>query len=210
MNLLLLGATGLVGGQVLQQTLADPRVEHVIALTRRALPAHAKLSAPRSWISIICRRRRPGGVPMRCCARLARRSGRPARATHSVASIMPFRSPPRVLRARTARLPAYSVPPWGADPASRLFYNRVKGELERDLAAVGFPSLALVRPGVIAGKRNEHRPAEQLLLRVLHSVKPLLPRGWRPSPAPAIAQAMLDAAISAQPGVRIVDSAALS
>ena len=98
----------------------------------------------------------------------------------------------------------------GADPASRIFYSRVKGELERDLAAVGFQSLTIVRPGVIAGERNEHRMAERLILRVLHSVKPLLPRSWRPSPASTIAHAMLDAAIGTRPGVRIVGSAALS
>ena len=41
MKLLLAGATGLVGGHVLAQALADPRIDAVIAPVRRALPAHA-------------------------------------------------------------------------------------------------------------------------------------------------------------------------
>ena len=50
----------------------------------------------------------------------------------------------------------------GANPSSRFFYNRVKGELERDLATLGFPSLTFVRPGLIGGRREEARPMEQV------------------------------------------------
>jgi hypothetical protein len=38
----------------------------------------------------------------------------------------------------------------------------VKGELERDLATLGFPSLTFVRPSLIGGKREEARPVEQV------------------------------------------------
>jgi uncharacterized protein YbjT (DUF2867 family) len=43
---LLVGSTGVVGRHVLRLALADPRVERVIALTRRPLPAQAKLENP--------------------------------------------------------------------------------------------------------------------------------------------------------------------
>ena len=45
-RLLLVGASGLVGRQVLEQALADPRVAAVVAPSRRALPQHPRLSAP--------------------------------------------------------------------------------------------------------------------------------------------------------------------
>ena len=46
MQLLIVGATGLVGSQVLQQALADSRITRVVAPVRRALPAHPRLLAP--------------------------------------------------------------------------------------------------------------------------------------------------------------------
>ncbi|WP_017669777.1 NAD(P)H-binding protein [Blastomonas sp. AAP53] len=45
-TLLIAGATGLVGRETLARALDDPRITHVIAPTRRALPPHAKLTNP--------------------------------------------------------------------------------------------------------------------------------------------------------------------
>ena len=45
-DLLLVGATGLVGQSVLRQALADSRVSKVVAVTRQALPPHARLENP--------------------------------------------------------------------------------------------------------------------------------------------------------------------
>ena len=45
----------------------------------------------------------------------------------------------------------------GANARSSIFYNRVKGELEDALSALVYPSLVLVRPGLIDGERERHR-----------------------------------------------------
>src|SRR6185369_13815174 len=50
----------------------------------------------------------------------------------------------------------------GADPGSRIFYNRVKGEVEADLRALGLRELHLFRPSLMLGPRAERRPAEAL------------------------------------------------
>jgi uncharacterized protein YbjT (DUF2867 family) len=94
----------------------------------------------------------------------------------------------------------------GADLNSRVFYSRTKGELERDLLAVGFPSLTFVRPGLIGGDRQESRPAEQIGVRVSQLLKPLLPRRYRVVPAEQIAQQLLRSALAALGGVRVVMS----
>jgi uncharacterized protein YbjT (DUF2867 family) len=98
----------------------------------------------------------------------------------------------------------------GANPSSRFFYNRVKGELERDLATLSFRSLTFVRPGLIGGKRDETRPAERLAAIVLGVLHPILPRRLRINPAERIARALIDAAIAAHPGTHIVGSAELT
>ncbi|MFX5610906.1 hypothetical protein ABTD85_21005, partial [Acinetobacter baumannii] len=88
----------------------------------------------------------------------------------------------------------------GANPQSSIFYSRVKGELERDLRALGFHSLTLVRPGLIGGERNEVRRGERLALTVLGALGPMLPRAWRINPASEIAKALVEAALAPQPG----------
>jgi uncharacterized protein YbjT (DUF2867 family) len=209
MKLLLVGSSGLVGGHVLEMALADPRVAAVVAPTRRALPAHPKLFAPvvdfdtlpqdAAWWqadAVICTlgttmrsagsqdafRRVDHDYPL-AVARLARQHGTPCHVLNSAI---------------------------GADADSRFFYNRVKGELERDLAALGFASLTHVRPGLIGGARQEKRTAERAMGAVLALLGPVLPRRWRVNPAPRIAHALLDAALQARPGVHIIGAEQLS
>lgn len=209
MQLLLLGATGLVGQNVLTLALADPRVHRVVAPVRRTVPAHPKLLAPMvdyehlpedaAWWradAVICTL----GTTMRAAgsrdafrkvdhdytlaaARLARRHGTPAFVLNSAL---------------------------GANPASTVFYNKVKGEVEQGVAQLGFASLTIVRPGLIGGTRQETRPAERVAILAARILHPLLPRQWRINPAASIARAMLDAAISAQPGRRTINSAELA
>ena len=208
MRLILAGATGLVGRHVLARALADPRVTHVVAPTRRPLPAHPNLDAPlvdfdalpadAAWWradAVICAlgttmktagsrdafRRVDHDYPL-AIADLARRHGTPVYVLNSA---------------------------MGADAQSRVFYNRVKGELESALRTRGFASLTLVRPGLIGGDRDERRLGETLATHVLRTLHPLLPRKWRINPADRIAEALLDAALDPPAGVHVVASDAL-
>jgi uncharacterized protein YbjT (DUF2867 family) len=54
----------------------------------------------------------------------------------------------------------------GADPRARVFYSRVKGETERDLADLGFCRLDIAQPGLLIGPREERRPVERFLQTV--------------------------------------------
>lgn len=209
MKLLLVGATGLVGREVLRLALMDARVSEVVAPVRKPLPAHPKLDAPlvdfdrlppdASWWrmdAVICTlgttmklagtrqlfRRVDHDYPL-AVARLALAAGTRAYALNSAA---------------------------GANAGSRLFYNRVKGELERDLEALGFISLTYVRPGLIGGEREEARAGEGAALRLLRVLGPVLPRRWRINPAPRIAGALLEAALAAAQGVHVVSSEQLA
>ena len=209
MQLILAGATGLVGAQVLRLALADARVTKVIALARKPLPAHPKLLAPAidfdalpqdaAWWradAVICAL----GTTMK------------AAGTQAAFRRVDFDYPLAVARlAHAAGTPAYVLnSAAGADPSSRFFYNRVKGELEAALATLGFASLTHVRPGLIGGKRDTVRAGEAALAFVLKVLAPVLPARWRINPAGRIAQALLEAAIAATPGVQVIASAQLS
>ncbi|HEV7588773.1 MAG TPA: oxidoreductase, partial [Longimicrobium sp.] len=97
----------------------------------------------------------------------------------------------------------------GANARSRVFYNRVKGEVERDVAAVPFEGVALLRPSLILGPRAERRTAEDLAQRLMPLAAPLLVgplRGYRAIDATTIARAMVRLAREGFRGVRVVES----
>ncbi|CAD5280912.1 conserved hypothetical protein [Bosea sp. 62] len=209
MKLLLAGATGLVGGHVLAQALVDPRIDAVVAPARRALPAHPKLLAPTVDFEAL-----PEDAPWWAADAAISALGTTIRKAGSQEA---FQRVDHDYQLDVARLASRHGTPvfvlnsaLGADPASRIFYNRVKGELERDLAGLDFASLTFVRPGLIGGERQESRPAERAALALLGILGPVLPRAWRINPAGCIAAAMIEAAIAAKPGMHVVSSAELA
>lgn len=207
-RLLLVGATGLVGGHVLDQALADPRVSAVVAPTRRALAPRPGLINPVVDFDRLPQDADWWAVDAVVCTlgTTARKAGSPG-AFYRVDHDHPLEV---AYLAHRHGARAYALnSALGADAASRVFYLRTKGEIERDLQAVGYASLTLVRPGLIGGARAESRPLERLAVMASGWVQPLLPRRWRVVPAERIARCLLEAAVSASPGVRVLPSEAL-
>ena len=207
-TVMLVGATGLVGQQVLHKALASEQVGRVVAPTRRALPPHPKLLNPvvdfdhlpedAAWWAV-------DAVVCTLGTTIKVAGSQPA--FYRVDHDHPLRVAQLALR-HGAR--AYALnSALGADPASRVFYSRTKGELERDLQALGYPSLTLVRPGLIGGERHESRPAEQIGVRVSQWLGPLLPPRYRVVPAERIAHHLLRSALAAEPGCTVLPSEAL-
>jgi uncharacterized protein YbjT (DUF2867 family) len=204
-KLLVLGSTGLVGRHVLAQALAHAQVDEVIAPVRRPLPAQPKLSAPvvdfdalpadADWWqadAVICAL----GTTMRIAG--SEQAFRRVDHDYPLAAAQlahAHGTPTYVLNSST-----------NADRDARVFYLRVKGETEHDIAQVGFRSLTLVRPGLIEGDRDEFRAGERIGLAVLRTFEGVVPKHWRPNPADRIAATMLEAALTASPGVHVIGS----
>ncbi len=108
-----------------------------------------------------------------------------------------FEAPVAVAReARAAGAGRYLiVTAVGADPRSRIFYNRVKGETEEALRALEFPrGLRVFHPSLIVGERGERRPAERAAMAVMRATRPLFIGGlsrYRAIDAADVARAML-------------------
>ena len=62
----------------------------------------------------------------------------------------------------------------GASPTSHFFYNKIKGELERDLGTLNYPYLTVLRPSLLSGDREEFRLAESLTTAVGNLFKPIV------------------------------------
>jgi len=208
-TLLLVGATGLVGLEVVRQALADRAIERVVALTRRPLELrHLRLEnqvvdfdalpTEAAWWNVdavICTL----GTTMRQA--VSRAAFRKVDHDYVLAVARQARAHGAEVFALTSSL--------GAKAGSGNFYLRTKGEIECDLAAEGFTSLTFVRPSLIGGKREKQRWAEALGLKVFAVMASVLPRRYRIAPAERIAASLLAAVRAGLPGVRVVESEAI-
>ena len=128
----------------------------------------------------------------------SRQDHRPNEAFRSVDHDLPLSFARQAHQAGTQNFALVSA--IGASVDSSFFYARVKGELERDVREIGFRSLAILRPSIIEGGRDEVRLAETLVLKLSHFLAPVLPKRFHLNPAPKIAQVLVDAVVTAEPG----------
>ena len=204
----LAGGTGLVGGECLRLLLEEPRYQRVLALTRRPLTVHHKLAQTAADFPDLAglSPEIAGGDVFCCLGTTIGKAGSPE------AFRRVDRDFPVALARKCAALGARRfllVSSLGADPDSRLLYSRVKGECERDVAALPFEAVVLLRPALLLGRRAESRPAEAFAQAVLPALSSALVgplRRYRPVEASAVARAMLRLAGEALSGVRVVES----
>ncbi len=206
MNALLIGATGLVGSHLLRLLLEDERFTSVTALGRRpAGVAHAKLRdavvdfrTPGSFAALVT-----GDVLFSALGTTLRAAGSQA-AQREVDHGFQLRVAQAARRNGVAALVLVSSA--GASPRARVFYSRMKGELERDVEALGFERLRILRPGLLDGERREFRRAERWALRALRPLAPALPAAARPVHAAVVARAAIRAALDPAPGCARVEA----
>ena len=203
MKILLLGATGLVGRNVLAQALAHPAVTRVIAPTRRPLEFHPKLTNPVSdrLEALLSEGINQGIDGLVCALGTTMKKAGSKEAFREVDYALPLKF------ARAAH--QYGVDTFvlvsasTASANSAMFYSRIKGEVERDIGLVGFRSLTIVRPSLIGGKRDEPRLMEHIALRFLGILSPILPKKLQINPADTIAAACLAGVTRGDPGLHV-------
>ena len=188
----LAGATGLVGGALLRGLLDEASVTAVHAVGRRP----PGLAHPRLVAHVVDFSALPALPPLDevylALGTTIRAAGSQAafRAVDFDASLAVARAA-RAAGARRAGL----VSAMGADARSRIFYSRVKGELEEAVAALGFEGLVIARPSLLLGDRaglgQAVRPLEALGTVAGRLLGGLVPRHHRPVAAASVAAALL-------------------
>lgn len=210
-TVLLVGATGLVGSACLRLLMADPTVGQVKTLTRRPLP-----NLPAAWSQqgklaqqIADFERLEAHPQWLACNQVICALGTTMRQAGSGAAFRRIDHDYVVNVARLALAQGAShflvVSSMGADAQSANFYYRVKGEVEDDLKALGYPSLTIARPSLLLGERAEWRWGEELGKRL----GVFLPPRWRPIDAGLVAAALVQASHLPDIGVRLLENAQL-
>jgi uncharacterized protein YbjT (DUF2867 family) len=208
-NALVAGASGLVGGLLLDALLESPLYREVCSLGRRPLPKqHPQLTQRTVDFARLEGEALPPADDAFCCLGTTIKKAGSQEAFRAVDhdAVLAFAKAARKAGARRFLL----VTALGANPRSRVFYNRVKGETEEDLKALGFESLIILRPSLLLGERAESRPGERVAVVVTQVLGPLLrPFSGRPIEARTVARAMLALARDATGGVRVAQSGEL-
>lgn len=203
---LLVGATGLVGGEVLRQLALDGSVDEVRVLARRPVDGEVpskvrvivtdfhELDASAEWLRV--------DLVFSALGTTIRKAGSQAEfrridfaIPYAIAALARTQGASRFLLVSSI----------GADARSRIFYSRVKGELEDAVLSLGYPAVTIARPSVLMGPRKELRVGELMMKRAGF----LLPASWKPVEARQVASALVRSAREDGPGVRVLDNIAL-
>ena len=207
-TVLILGATGLVGGCCRDLFMADRRFSKVVTLTRTPLADGAGSSrhvnqvidfdAPESY-----RGKTAADVVVCALGSTIKKAGSREQ-FRRVDFDYAFDLSRAALENGARHLLLVSAK--GAATDSRFFYNRVKGELEAAVAGLGYERLSIFRPSLLKGTRQEFRAGEEIGNFLAGVVSFAIPHQWKPTPADCLARAILEAAILGRPGKKVYES----
>lgn len=203
---LIAGASGLIGSQLLTLLLASDRYAKVIVVGRRPVPqVHPKLEQrvldfdqlEQHALALIA-------DDVYCCLGTTMRQAGSKEAFYKVDYLYVVKL--AALTAGNFAAQFLVVSAMGADPDSRFYYNRVKGEMEDAVRKTPFRVIHFFRPSLLLGARSEKRLGEQIGAVLLGILRPLLLgplRKYQPVAAATVARAMLRAAEEDGGGVRV-------
>ena len=210
---LLVGGTGLVGRALLSMLLASKHYQRVHVLMRRTSPdikASAKLR-----IHQVDFARPPAKLPRADDVFIA--LGTTIKIAGSQAAFRQVDFDFVVNTARAARAAGPTrlavVSALGAGAKSRVFYSRVKGEMQEAITQLGYETVVIAQPSMLLGDRpalgQPARSGELWAARLLGPLGRIVPKGVRPIPARAVAAALLAAILDAKQGVQVLKSGAM-
>ncbi len=190
---IIIGATGLVGSHLLQKILTDERFAFAVVFVRRPTGIrHQKLiehiidfNEPEKWQQLV-----RGDVLFSALGTTIKKAGS-KEAQYKIDFTYQYNF------ARLAAengVPVYVlVSSAMANPNSRIFYTRIKGQLEEAVKKLLFKSVQILQPGMLVGVRNEERPGEIIGSAVIKFLNKLgIAKQQKPIDAEIVAQAMIN------------------
>lgn len=205
---LLAGATGLVGSHVLELLLGDTTWSRVVTAGRRGTPLrHDKLEQRVLDLGAL---EAQGDLPhaddVFCCLGTTIKQAGSQAAFRRVDHDFVLGLANAGLRIGATQFLLVSAV--GADPESRVFYSRVKGEVEAAVRMLPYRAVQILRPGLLLGKRAEFRFGERVAMAVVPLAHPFLVgrlRRYHSIQARDVARAMVNIAREAPRGPNVYE-----
>ncbi|MBI1183199.1 NAD(P)H-binding protein [bacterium] len=206
---LIVGSTGLVGSHLLSLLLDSPYYSQVVALVRKPTGrSHEKLKE--NCVDFDKLETALSAVQAHdvflCLGSTMKKAGSQAN-FRKVDYDYPLQIAQQMLANGAQQLAVVSA--LGAKASSKIFYNRVKGELEEELKKLNYEGLFIMQPSLLMGNRPEFRLGERIGQKLMCLADPLMvgaARQFRSINAFDVATAMHDVANSNQKGVFIIKS----
>lgn len=199
---IVIGATGLVGSELVALLLKDSRFEKVKVLVRRGTGiVHDKLEEHIVNFDETddIKKLLTGDVLYSAMGTTLRAAG-----SKDAQYKIDYTYQYQVAKMAAANdVPEYVlVSAAGSSPDSKIFYSRIKGELERDIRKLPFETIHILRPGMLAGNRKEVRTGEKISIGVMNvvSIIPGLAK-LRPIQGTEVAHAMINATFRHMVGI---------
>lgn len=194
---IILGASGLTGGFLLEKLLVDDKYETIKLFSRsriKGLPSKVQQYIG-NLLELEQFKDEFTADEVYCCI------GTTAKKTPDKAMYKKIDYGIPVAAARLAKengIATYLVvSAMGANKNSSVFYNKTKGEMEQAVVDQAIPNTSILRPSLIGGEREEQRALEKIGLSVFKAIQPLFIgplKKYKIINAESIAQAMLNLA----------------
>lgn len=192
----------MTGGILLQKLLKDPRYEKIIIFSRKKVGV--KNSKIEEHLVDLLRleeqKERFKANEVFCCIGTTQKKTPDEKTYRSIDYGIPVMAAKMAKQNGIAKFLVISA--LGANERSKLFYNKTKGEMERDVLAEEIPETYIFQPALIAGDREEKRLFEKISKEVMKVIDPLLTgrlKKYRSIHPGIIAEAMLKVANNGYP-----------
>lgn len=201
----LIGATGLIGSQLLDLLQDDSAFSEIKILVRRPI----KIDNPKVKVSIIdfsdeeSFQSEISGSSVVFCA--IGTTNKKTKGDKNEYRKIDYNIPVTAakLSLKTGCKQFVLVSSYGANSKSNNFYTKLKGEVEDTLSSLNIPSLSIFRPSLLLGKRQEFRFGEIIATLLMNPLSFLLPTKIRPIKAYDVAKSMLEASKADTKGTKI-------
>lgn len=206
MKALVIGATGAVGKDLVEQLLKDESFERVDVFVRREVkvpspklvPHVVDFDHPERWSELLT-----GDVLFSCLGTTIKAAGSQD-AQWKVDYTYQYEAAKAARNNGVGKLVLVSSV--GASSKSKIFYSRMKGQLDEDVQKLGFPGCFILRPPSLVRKGSD-RFGEKAGVAVLKCFNAIgLMRSWKPMPTEEVAAAMIRLAKSDKNGTNIITS----
>ena len=200
---IIIGATGLVGSHLLDLLLGDDHFNQVSIFTRnptgkrdpKLIENIIDFDKPEEWESLV-----KGDVLFSALGTTIKKAGS-QELQYKIDFTYQFRIAEIAARNQVQSLVLVSSA--GANSESKIFYSRMKGELEEAVKKLPFAHIEILQPGILDGSRKESRPMEKISISIARGLK-FIPglKQYRPVHAGIVAKAMINAALSGKSGIK--------
>lgn len=200
-----IGGTGMVGQQLILQLLDHPEFEIVRSFVRRPSGIiHAKLEEvvidfdqPALWKPLV-----QGHVLFSTLGTtIAKAKTKENQYRVDYAYQFEFAK-----AASENGVPAYVlVSSMGANPKAKVFYSRMKGELEEAVSKLAFRKIIILRPSILDGDRKEDRMGEKIGLAISRVLTRFILKKYRPTPARLLAEKMIRVSLDKSKALHILE-----